>query len=213
MSAPAFKYTRINRDDAAVLIVDIQTGLFQIVHDMDPRVYENNILAFSALAKYFTLPVVITTSAETSPNGPVPKEILADHPNVPYIARNGEVNAWDAPEFREAVRKTGKKQLILAGITTDVCVAFLALSLREAGYEVFVIAEASGTFDKETAALAHQRMIAAGVQVISLFVAFGDLMRDWRQAPGGPDAAQVWLAKWYPTYNNVLGSWLAAKGK
>ncbi len=55
------------------------------------------------------------------PNGPLPKEILEMHPDAPYIRRNGEVNAWDNPEFKAAVEATGKKQVILAGIVTEVC--------------------------------------------------------------------------------------------
>lgn len=110
-----------------MLVVDIQAGLFQLVHDHEPRAYRNNIIGYSALAKYFELPTVITTSAETGPNGPVPREIVADHPNATVVRRQGEVNAWDSKEFRDAVEKTGKKQLVVAGITTDVCVTFLAL--------------------------------------------------------------------------------------
>ena len=79
-----------------MLVVDIQEGLFQVVHDMEPRAFRNNIFAFSQLGVYFDLPTIITTSAETGPNGPVPPEILADHPKAPYIKRKGEVNAWDS---------------------------------------------------------------------------------------------------------------------
>ena len=90
-----FTYNRLNRTDAAVLIVDIQEGLFQLVHDIEPREYRNNIHAFSQLGVYFDLPTILTTSAETGPNGPFPPEILEAHPKAPYIKRNGEVNAWD----------------------------------------------------------------------------------------------------------------------
>ena len=78
-----------------MLIVDIQEGLFQLVHDIEPREYRNNIHAFSQLGVYFDLPTILTTSAETGPNGPFPPEILEAHPKAPYIKRNGEVNAWD----------------------------------------------------------------------------------------------------------------------
>ena len=123
------------------------------------------------------------------------------HPNAPFIKRPGEVNAWDNPEFRAAVRATGKKQVILAGITTDVrsfltfsspcltrtmqvCATFLALSLRAEGYTVFANHDASGTFDPVTAAAANDRMRAAGVQVLSMFAVACELMRDWRNTPG-----------------------------
>ncbi|KAH7097010.1 isochorismatase [Auriculariales sp. MPI-PUGE-AT-0066] len=205
----AFKYNRLSRNDSAMLIVDIQEGLFQLVHDIEPREFRHNIKAYSALGAFFDLPTVITTSAETGPNGPVPPEILADHPKAPHIKRNGEVNAWDNEDFRNAVKATGKKQLIVAGITTDVCVAFISLSLREAGYEVFVVAEASGTFDPPTAALANARMLDAGVNVLSWFAVAGELMRDWRQAPGGVEHAMQWFSGWLPNFAALFNSWVA----
>lgn len=106
------------------------------------------------------------------------------HPNATYVRREGEVNAWDSSAFRAAVKSTKKKQVIVSGITTDVCVTFVALSLIDAGYEVFVNADASGTFDARTADLANAQMRAAGVQVLSSFAISADLMRDWRNTPG-----------------------------
>ena len=106
------------------------------------------------------------------------------HPNAPFIRRNGEVDAWDNADFRAAVEATGKKQVILAGITTDVCTSFLALSLVDAGYTVFANSDASGTFDGKTAQDANDRMRAAGVHVLSMFAVACELMRDWRNTPG-----------------------------
>jgi nicotinamidase-related amidase len=86
------------------------------------------------MGRLYGIPVVITTSVESGPNGPLPKEILEMYPDAPYIARPGEVDAWDNPDFRAAVKATARKQMIVAGITTDVCVAQLALSLRAEGH-------------------------------------------------------------------------------
>ncbi|KZV83459.1 ycaC protein [Exidia glandulosa HHB12029] len=207
--ANAYTYNRLNVSDAALLVVDLQVGLFQLVHDLEPRAYRTNILAFSALGKYFNLPTVLTTSAETGPNGPLLQEILDDHPNAPYIKRGGEVDAWDNKEFRDTVNGLGKKQLIVAGITSEVCVAFLALSLRETGYDVWVVAEASGTFDEPTGALANQRMLQAGVTITSIFGVGCELMRDWRAAPGGVEVAEDFYSKWLPAYDMLVRSWRA----
>ena len=95
----------------------------QKVHDYEPTEFRNNIISHAALAKLFDLPIVLTTSAETGPNGPLPKEIPNMYPDAPYIRRNGEVDAWDNADFREAVAATGKSQIIVAGITTDVCMS------------------------------------------------------------------------------------------
>ena len=106
------------------------------------------------------------------------------HSNAPLIKRPGQVDAWDNADFRAAVEATGKKQVILAGITTDVCTSFLALSLVDAGYTVFANSDASGTFDVKTAQDANDRMRAAGIQVLSMFAVALELMRDWRSTPG-----------------------------
>ena len=93
------------------------------VHDYEPTEFRNNIIAHAALAQLFNIPIVLTTSAETGPNGPLPREIVDLYPDAPYIKRNGEVDAWDNADFRKAVADTGKSQIILAGITTDVCMS------------------------------------------------------------------------------------------
>ncbi|KAI0820122.1 Isochorismatase hydrolase [Trametes gibbosa] len=210
-----FKYERIDKDKAVLLIVDHQEGLYQLVRDSSPTDVKNNILAHAALGKIFNLPTIMTTSAETGANGPLPKEVLEMHPNAPLVKRHGEVNAWDNPDFRAAVEATGRTQVIMAGITTDVrpppptlyrttrnrtdapracstavhaqvCTTFLALSLVEAGYAVFANSDGSGTFDAKTAQDANARMRAAGVHVLSMFAVACELMRDWRGTPGTP---------------------------
>lgn len=129
-----------------LVIVDIQEGLFSLVRDWDPTIYKHNIMAYASIATAFpSIPVIITTSAQNGPNGLTPSEILDFYPTAPVIERQGEVNAWDSAEFREALKATGKTQVIVAGIVTDVCTAFLARSLRAEGYSVWACIEASGT--------------------------------------------------------------------
>src|SRR6056297_3262231 len=143
-------YKRLNKDQAAVLLVDHQTGLLSLVRDIHPDTFKNNVLALAALAKYFELPTILTTSFEDGPNGPLVPELKEAFPDAPYIARPGQINAWDNEDFVEAVRATGRKQLIVAGVVTEVCVAFPALSALEEGFEVFVVTDASGTFNEVT---------------------------------------------------------------
>mgnify|MGYP002359203770 FL=1 len=121
------------------------------------------------LAEYFQLPTILTTSFEDGPNGPLVPELKAQFPDAPYIARPGQINAWDNEDFLNAVKATGKKQLIIAGVVTEVCVAFPALSALEEGFEVFVITDASGTFNAMTRDAAWQRMAAAGAQLMPWF--------------------------------------------
>ncbi|KAG9234029.1 Isochorismatase-like protein [Amylocarpus encephaloides] len=179
-----YTYTRLNKTDAALLVVDHQLGLSTLVRDIEPVAYRQNILGHAALGNLFSLPTILTTSAETGPNGALPQDIVKMHPTAPFIKRNGEVNAWDNSEFKAAVKATGKSQIIIAGIVTDVCTSFLAQSLRAEGYEVWANTEASGTFDNKIAFDANRAMENAGVHLMGLFGITMDLMRDWRATPG-----------------------------
>ncbi|KAF6819989.1 isochorismatase family protein [Colletotrichum musicola] len=205
----AVPYERLNKNDSMLLVVDMQEGLFNLARDFDPTLYRNSMLAHSSLAKQFGLPVVLTTSAETGPNGPLPQEILDHHPTAPLIKRNGEVDAWDNAEFRDAVRAANKSQIILAGITTDVCTTFLALSLRAEGYSVWANVEASGTTTELIRDVSNDRMAQAGVQIVSLFSIAMDLMRDWRNVPGALEL-YAWLDEYYPVYGYVARGHRAA---
>ncbi|KAH6900821.1 Isochorismatase-like protein [Coprinopsis sp. MPI-PUGE-AT-0042] len=195
---------RLDKSKAALLVVDHQVGLFEL--------YRNNIVAHAELGVLFDLPTILTTSAENGPNGPLPKEITQLHPKATYVRRNGEVDAWSNEEFRNAVKATGKTQIILAGITTDVCTTFLALSLAAEGYEVFANADASGTFNKAIAEDANNRMRSAGVQVLSFFSVVCELMRDWRNTPGAVEVLPF-LDRYLPSYGYLARGHAAAKLK
>ena len=175
------RYRRLSKDQAAVLFVDHQCGLTALVQDYSPSEFRNSVLALADLARYFKLPTVLTTSFEQGANGPLVPELKEMFPDAPYIARPGQINAWDNEDFVKAVKATGRKQLIIAGIVTEVCVAFPALSALEAGYEVFVVTDASGTFDLASREAAWLRMSAAGAQLLNWFGAASELQRDWRE--------------------------------
>ncbi|KAL4976900.1 Isochorismatase-like protein [Aspergillus desertorum] len=183
-SATVSAWNRIDKDNAALLVVDHQVGLATVVRDYSTNDFRNNMLAHAAIGKAFDIPVVLTTSSDEGPNGQMLKEILEMYPNTTVVRRRGEVNAWDNEEFRNAVKATGKKQLIVGGIVTEVCTAFLALSLVDEGYEVYANTEASGTFDIRLAEDANRRMEKAGVTLMGFFAIVCDLMRDWRNTPG-----------------------------
>ncbi|KAI1345489.1 Isochorismatase-like protein [Xylaria sp. FL0043] len=204
-----FKYERLNKNDSALIILDMQEGLFSLSRDYDAVQYRNAMYAHAELARVFDLPVVMTTSAETGPNGPLPKEFLDLYPDVKVVKRMGEVDAWDNEEFREAVRATNKSQVIIAGIVTDVCTTFAALSLREAGYAVWANHEASGTTSVDIREQANERMRQAGVHVVSYFAVVCELMRDWRASPGAKELLPV-LDRYLPAYGMVTRGHLAA---
>ncbi|MGF2733713.1 isochorismate family cysteine hydrolase YcaC [Marinobacter sp. DUT-1] len=203
MSQP---YVRLDKNDAAVLLVDHQTGLLSLVRDIDPDRFKNNVLALADLAKYFGLPTILTTSFEDGPNGPLVPELKATFPEAPYIARPGQINAWDNEDFVAAVKATGKKQLIIAGVVTEVCVAFPTLSALAEDFDVFVVTDASGTFNELTRDSAWDRMSAAGAQLITWFGVACELHRDWRNDIEG--LGQL-FSNHIPDYRNLMNSYSA----
>ncbi|HBN8237227.1 TPA: hydrolase, partial [Pseudomonas aeruginosa] len=110
----SFTYKRLDKNDAAVLFVDHQAGLLSLVRDFGPDEFKNNVLALADIARFFNLPTILTTSFEDGPNGPLVPELKEMFPQAPYIARPGNINAWDNEDFVKAVKATGKKQLIIA---------------------------------------------------------------------------------------------------
>jgi len=201
MSKP---YVRLDKTQAAVLLVDHQAGLLSLVRDIEPDKFKNNVLALADLAKYFKLPTILTTSFESGPNGPLVPELKELFPDAPYIARPGNINAWDNEDFVKAVKATGKKQLIIAGVVTEVCVAFPALSALEEGFDVFVVADASGTFNEVTRDAAWRRMEAAGAQLMTWFGVACELHRDWRNDIEGLAAL---FSSHIPDYRNLISSY------
>lgn len=201
MSQP---YRRLDKNQAALLLVDHQAGLLSLVRDIEPDRFKNNVLALADLGKYFKLPTILTTSFEDGPNGPLVPELKQIFPEAPYIARPGQINAWDNDDFVKAVKATGRKQLVIAGVVTEVCVAFPALSAIAEGYEVFVVTDASGTFNELTRDAAWRRMADAGVQLMTWFGTACELHRDWRNDVEGLGAL---FSNHIPDYRNLISSY------
>jgi nicotinamidase-related amidase len=206
--AAADQYTRLSKDNAVVLLVDHQAGLISMVQDFPPSEFMNNVLALANIAKFFKLPTILTTSFENGPNGPIVPELKAMFPEAPYIPRPGQINAWDNADFVKAVQDTGRKQLIIAGVVTDVCVAFPTLSALQEGYDVFVVTDASGTFNEAVRNAALMRMAHAGAQMMNWFSVACELHRDWRNDIEGLGNL---LSSHIPAYRNLITSYLAKK--
>ena len=201
-------YKRLDKDHAAVLLVDHQAGLLSLVRDIGPEQFRNNVLALADLAKYFKLPTILTTSFDDGPNGPLIPELKEAFPKAPFIPRPGQINAWDNEDFVKAVKATGRKQLIIAGVVTEVCVAFPALSAAAEGYDVFVVTDASGTFNELIRNAAWQRMSDAGVQLMNWFGVAAELHRDWRNDIEGLGRL---FSNHVPEYRNLMSSYTALK--
>jgi len=197
---------RLSADNAAVLLIDHQAGLLSLVDDYSPDEFKNNVLALADIAKLFKLPTILTTSFENGPNGVLMPELKALHPDAPFIPRPGQINAWDNEDFVAAVKKTGRKQLLMAGVVTDVCVAFPALAAMEEGFQVFVVTDASGTFNTAVRDAALMRMAHAGAVMTNWFAVACELQRDWRK--NGEGLATL-LGNHLPAYKNLMTTYQA----
>jgi nicotinamidase-related amidase len=202
------KRERWTPDNCAFAFVDHQTGLMSLVHNAPPTEFKNIVVGLAKLAKLHNVPTVLTTSAETGPNGPMLPEIIQLLPNAPKISRPGQINAWDNADFVDAIKKTGRKKIVMSGITTDVCVTFAALSALDAGYEVYVVVDASGCMNTEVQHASIERMSQAGAIIGTWFGICCELLYDWRN-PGGPGSAQLFIEH-MPSYGEVFASHKAA---
>jgi nicotinamidase-related amidase len=130
-SYKAGEKNRLDIKNSVLLLVDHQTGLNALARDFESSEFKNGVLFLAETAKEAGIPVILTTSAESGPNGPLWSEITDLFPKdkYTYVQRNGQINAWDDPSFREAVKKTGKTQLIIAGIVTEVLAVISSFEL------------------------------------------------------------------------------------
>ena len=199
----------LDPSDTALLLLDHQTGLFQTVKDVAIADLRMNTVMLAKLATLFNIPVITTASEPGGPNGPLMHELSSAAPKAIYVPRNGEVNAWDSPEFVNAVRNTGRKTLIMAGVWTSVCVMFPALDAKAAGFKVYAVTDASGDPSMIASATSLARFTQAGVVPISTNAVLSEVHRTWNR----PEATEV--AKLYalvsPHYAAVAESYQKAQ--
>src|SRR5215510_14779775 len=128
--APGGGKALLDPTDTVLLLLDHQSGLFQNVKDISVAELRANTTALAKVAALHQIPVITTASVPDGPNGPLMPEIQQAAPHAVYVPRKGEVNAWDNAEFVKAVRATGRKTLVIAGVWTSVCVMFPALDAK-----------------------------------------------------------------------------------
>jgi len=174
--------TMIDPNDAVMLLIDHQSGLFQLVKDIDVPSLRNNVIALAKAAKLAKVPTFTTASVPDGPNGPLIPEIHQYNPEAVYIPRTGQINAWDNPKWVEAIEKTKRKTLIIAGTLTSVCMAFPSLSAVEAGYKVFDVVDASGNWSKLATDITLARVVQAGAMPTDTFAVLAELMTTWNRA-------------------------------
>ncbi|MNR93140.1 Isochorismatase family protein [compost metagenome] len=195
--------------DSVMLLIDHQSGLFQTVGDMPMPELRQRAAALAKIASLANIPVITTASVPQGPNGPLIPEIHKNAPHAQYVARKGEINAWDNPDFVNAVKATGKKTLIIAGTITSVCMAFPAISAVAEGFKVFAVIDASGTYTKMAEEITLARVVQAGVVPMDTAAVASEIQKTWNR-----EDAQEWVQVYtqiFPAYALLMESYVKAQ--
>lgn len=197
----------ITPDDTALILIDFQPAMFQGVQSHDRKVIVDNVQVLARAAKLFKVPTIITTVAKDSFSGPfmpeVTEEVFPDH----KVIDRTSINSWLNDEFREAVRATGRKRFVIAGLWTGACVNFPTLDMLKEGYEILFVADACGDTSPEAHERAVQRMVQAGATPITALQFVFELQQDWARSETyegvmdilrglSPYGIQVRFSKW-----------------
>ncbi len=164
-------------EDSVVVLIDHQPFQFTNLNSHDPTMIVNNTVGLAKAAKAFNVPTILTTVIEER-GGFLLKQLQDVFPEQKPINRT-LINTWEDPNVTNVVKKTGRKQLIIAGLWTEVCVAMPAIQAAGEGYEVFVVTDACGAVSKEAHDMAIRRMVQAGIVPINWIAVMSEWQRDW----------------------------------
>ena len=173
-------------ETSALVLIDYQVGTLQICKTTPSDVALRNAVTLAKAANAFGMPVVMTASMEDDVQGATAEVLQRVLPKAykARIKRVGVVNCWDDPAFKKAVADTGRRQLVMAGITTDICLVFPAISAVGDGYEVQAVIDASGSPFEISEEMARRRMAAAGVVLTATNTIVAELVHDWTTKQG-----------------------------
>lgn len=155
----------LTADNTAVLLVDHQIGLFTGVRDLTVAELKHNVSSMAKAALRLNLPTVVTTTAADSMWGPLIPELRDALPGDHKVIDRSSVNAWTNERVRGAIEATGRKKLLIAGVSLEVCAALPAIAATAAGYDAYVAVDASGTFSATKRETGLLRLQQAGVVV------------------------------------------------
>ncbi len=181
----------LNPTNHALLMIDHQSQMAFAVESQPIEELRNNVGLLSAAAKLYNVPTTITTVAEKSFSGPVFPEIREHFPNGDEYIDRSTMNSWEDKRVVEAIKKTGKKKLVIAGLWTEVCTLSASLSALEDGYDVYVVVDANGGTSQEAHDMAITRMIQAGVKPITSLQYLLEIHRDWARSDKYNDIVKI----------------------
>ncbi len=188
-AAGRFGHDKPTPENSIVLLVDHQIGLMAGARDVASLAeLKSNVVGLARVARALEMPVMITSSNAQWQNGDTLPEIKELFPDEPIYRRTGIINAYEDPSFRKAfealVKKTGRRHIILAGVTIGTCCVFPTLSLLNDGYQVFPVVDACGAWNRYEAEAAMSRMANAGAKLVSTFALACELQADWKRPTG-----------------------------
>ena len=169
----------ITADNCALVFIDHQPQMsFGVASGIDRQLLVNNVLLLAKGAKLFGVPTILTTVETESFSGPMWPQLLDVFPDQSPIERTG-MNSWDTPEFRGAVKATGKKNILLSGLWTEVCIAWPTLNMIAEGYNIYVVEDACAGTSPAAHDAALSRMVQAGAVRMTTVGTVLEFQRDW----------------------------------
>lgn len=173
--------------DTALLLIDHQVGTMQLIKNLPLDTVIRNTLALARAAKILNMPVVLTSSQEDRLQGPLIPQLQDILPEAfeRRVKRAGIVNAWTDANFRAAAVATGRRNLIMAGVTTDVCLVFPTISAVQEGFRVQAVLDASGSPFTQSEDFSQRRMENTGVILTATNTMIAELAQDWSTPAGG----------------------------
>ncbi len=200
-------YDKPTPENTVMLFIDHQIGLMAGIRDFSSLAeYRSNIVGLARVAKALKIPVLISSSNAQWQNGdtlPEIKEIFSDQP---IYRRTGIINCYEDPTFREAfedvVARTGRRHVIISGVTIGTCCAMPTLSMLQDGYKVFPVVDACGAWNRYEAEAAMSRMARAGAELVTTFALACELQGDWK-LPSANDMLAPFIQN-LPEYGFVL---------
>ena len=176
-------------NNSVLVLIDHQPYQFANLHSHEPTMIINNVIALAKLAKVFNVPTILSTVIEER-GGHLIKGLQDVFPEQKPINRTF-INAWEDPNVTDVVKKTGRKQLVLAALYTEICLAMPAIQALGEGYDVFIVTDASGGVSAEAHDMAVRRMVAAGAVPITWLAGLGEWQRDWAREKTAAGVAAV----------------------
>jgi len=177
---------------SVLLLIDHQPFQFSNLHSHDPMLIINNVAGLAKAAKAFKVPTILTTVTEER-GGYILKGIQDVFPTQKPINRTS-LNSWEDPRVVEAVKKTGRKQLVIAALWTEICLAYPVIHSLADGYEVFFVTDASGGVSREAHDMAVLRMVQAGAVPTTWVGVMSEWQRDWAREATVPAIAEITVA-------------------